>query len=398
MSGETTHHQSADQHETTHFAPAERSDRETLTYDIQILGNSAFVDGIMCATGGLLAILNKERQILAVNDAFARQLGIKDVASVFGLRPGEALHCIHAQNRTGGCGTGRFCVTCGAVIAILATLNSNVQQQRECVVTVDRDGIDHELYFLVNCSPIVVEKKRFLLLFLQDVTISQNRAALESVFFHDIQNMISALTLNTKLMTTLNEEQNRQDSQKRIQQIATYLAKEVEMQRLLVRNEIQRYCPEYTEVDAAEILQEICNMIRNHPAAEGKGLDLETSQNRILIVTDLSLLRRVLINMLINAFEATDPGQSIALTLRQEEENTVFEVWNGTPIPQTVALRIFQRHYSTKEGDGRGIGTYSMKLFGETYLGGRVSFTSNPEDGTIFRFALPKKDKRIDSR
>jgi signal transduction histidine kinase len=37
------------------------------------------------------------------------------------------------------------------------------------------------------------------------------------------------------------------------------------------------------------------------------------------------------------------------------------------------------------------MGTYSMKLFGEKYLHGKVSFVSTKEEGTIFTFRLPDK-------
>jgi sensor histidine kinase regulating citrate/malate metabolism len=53
-------------------------------------------------------------------------------------------------------------------------------------------------------------------------------------------------------------------------------------------------------------------------------------------------------------------------------------------------MRIFQRNYSTKSDSGRGLGTYSMKLFGETYLGGKVDFTSSESEGTTFHLRLPK--------
>ncbi|MFA7348153.1 MAG: ATP-binding protein, partial [Desulfurivibrionaceae bacterium] len=57
-------------------------------------------------------------------------------------------------------------------------------------------------------------------------------------------------------------------------------------------------------------------------------------------------------------------------------------------MPENVQLQIFQRSFSTK-GTGRGLGTYSIKLLGERYLKGRVSFTSTPEKGTTFRFRCP---------
>ena len=53
-----------------------------------------------------------------------------------------------------------------------------------------------------------------------------------------------------------------------------------------------------------------------------------------------------------------------------------------------VQLQVFQRSFSTK-GTDRGLGTYSMKLLSERYLHGSVSFTSTPEEGTIFRARYP---------
>mgnify|MGYP006293419399 CR=1 len=40
-------------------------------------------------------------------------------------------------------------------------------------------------------------------------------------------------------------------------------------------------------------------------------------------------------------------------------------------------MLLFKRSFSTK-GVGRGIGTYSMKLFGEKYLKGKVDFKNSP--------------------
>jgi signal transduction histidine kinase len=57
-------------------------------------------------------------------------------------------------------------------------------------------------------------------------------------------------------------------------------------------------------------------------------------------------------------------------------------------MPKEVQMQIFQRSFSTK-GKGRGIGTYSIKLLTETYLGGKVSFRSEERHGTTFRIDLP---------
>ncbi len=67
-----------------------------------------------------------------------------------------------------------------------------------------------------------------------------------------------------------------------------------------------------------------------------------------------------------------------------------FHVHNDSVMPAEVQLQVFHRSFSTKATIGRGIGTYSMKLFGEHYLRGRIEFTSRASEGTTFNLYLPK--------
>jgi signal transduction histidine kinase len=63
-------------------------------------------------------------------------------------------------------------------------------------------------------------------------------------------------------------------------------------------------------------------------------------------------------------------------------------------MPREIAMRVFQRHFTTKQGTGRGLGTYAMKLLGERHLGGTVDFESDAASGTVFRIALPLIQER----
>ena len=53
--------------------------------------------------------------------------------------------------------------------------------------------------------------------------------------------------------------------------------------------------------------------------------------------------------------------------------------------------QIFQRSFTTKRGEGRGIGTHSIRRFTERYLRGNVSFTSTENESTVFSVSLPKR-------
>jgi sensor histidine kinase regulating citrate/malate metabolism len=93
--------------------------------------------------------------------------------------------------------------------------------------------------------------------------------------------------------------------------------------------------------------------------------------------------------MIINAFEAETADQEVLLKVQPIHDSIVFSVWNSRHIAPSIARRIFQRNFSTKNESGRGLGTYSMKLIGEQLLGGRVHFETSKQTGTSFFIELP---------
>jgi hypothetical protein len=79
----------------------------------------------------------------------------------------------------------------------------------------------------------------------------------------------------------------------------------------------------------------------------------------------------------------------VRVSAETQGDAVVFRVHNPGAMPEAVQRQIFQRSFSTKQGEGRGIGTHSVRLFTERYLGGQVEFTSAEADGTAFTVSLP---------
>ena len=376
----------------THFAPADRATTEELELDLARVSNNPVIDGLLHSVGGVLAVLNSSRQILAVNDSLLDSLGIEDARATFGLRPGEALQCIHAHETPRGCGTTRHCSSCGAAIAIVSSLENNVPVEKKCILRTKKNGEETDLCFLVRACPVTADGQRYLLLFMQDTTTQEKRAALERAFFHDINNILSGLVGASELLLlkhTGTEEGEGLPLVKTIKQLTTRLANEVAIQRSLLHSGLAELRPVMHTVDMTELLSEMQTLFATHSAAEGKTLCIEPLHADLPLHTDGSLLLRILSNMLTNAFEASGPGDTIRLWLEKEGGRLCFCVWNRTEIDDAVRRRIFQRYISTKEGVGRGTGTYTMKLFGETFLNGKVDFSSSAAEGTVFRLCLP---------
>ena len=96
--------------------------------------------------------------------------------------------------------------------------------------------------------------------------------------------------------------------------------------------------------------------------------------------------------MIKNALEAIADDERSGLNCTLNREYVIIRVQNPGCMPDPVRKQIFQRSFSTK-GKGRGLGTYSMKLLGEKYLNGKVSFSTSEEKGTIFSLELPLRSQ-----
>ena len=367
----------------TYFALPEKACEEELADQIELVTCSPLVSGLLHSISGVLAILNEQRQILAVNDAFLKMLGIDDPHEALGLRPGEAVKCIHAEDEPAGCGTTKFCASCGAAVAMVTSLRQNCPAERICALTARQGSRNVEMALWVKSQPITIEDKKFLLLLLQDVTLQQHRAALERTFFHDVNNLLAMMVQASELLL----DDPSSDQAETIYQAANRLHREVDIQRCL--SESGDYQPVWYEYTLHQIFSQLEAFFINHPARYSKHVEFSSTWKDHLLKTDISALLRVLSNMIINALEASDKNEVVKVWVELEKSSVNFYVWNHRPIPEEITFRIFQRNFSTKKQAGRGIGTYSMKLFGEKILGGQVGFTSSPERGTLFRLAHP---------
>ena len=371
----------------TNFAPTAKAVRRTPESDIDLVISHPIIDGLLQSVNGMLAVLNEHRQIISVNDSFLKTLGYAHLLDLLSLRLGEAVHCIHAAESPNGCGTtkARYCASCGTAIAIVTCLDKNMPAERTCALTVKRKGKTVEICLSVRAQPLTIEGKRYILLFLQDITKEQFLLSLERTFFHEINNILCGLLGSCQLYGL--QHDNPPEIQK-ITNLALLLCQEVEVQRNLSRFGDTGLKSLRQKIGSEEIINEIKEIFANHPLARHKTIHTANLAPGQTIDSDITLLIRVLCNMVTNALEATKDRGEIKLWIDEYPGGLAIKVWNREVIPAEVGAKIFQRYFTTKEGPDRGFGTYSMKIFGEQYLGGKVAFTSTVEDGTTFCLTL----------
>lgn len=372
----------------TFFAPADRIGKEEISEQAWAVSINPIVRGLMQSINGLFAVLNTQRQILAVNDALLESLGISDISTILGVRPGESFNCVHAKEMAGGCGTSRYCSTCGAAVAIVSCMGESRPVEQKCALQVGQNGNRRDICFRVKAAPLEIGTEKVILLFLQDITPQERWAHLERTFFHDIQNTIAGVLTATSVAATATSSR-QQEAIILANRLAERLAREVTLQKVLAQQDIAETALTLFYLLPEQVVYELLDIAHAHPAGQKKNIRIDGTIPSRQIRTDRAMLTRILTTMVVNAFEATEPDGEVMIRVDDAITAMRFSVWNPAPIPEPLQLRIFQRHFSTKSEPGRGIGTYMLKLFGEEFLGGRVGFLSSGEAGTTFWIELP---------
>ncbi|HHW89241.1 MAG TPA: GHKL domain-containing protein [Chloroflexi bacterium] len=369
----------------TKFAPAPRAAQDLLWADAARFRQDQFAVELLAAAPGFYFILNEQRQIVFASETVLALPGVTSIDDVIGLRPGEALDCIHADDEPGGCGTSEFCHECGAVRAILTSLSGRRDVQ-ECRLTL-KNG--EALDLQVSARPFHLDGRPYSLFTVLDIASEKRRRVLERIFFHDILNTAGGMMGLAELLRDGTPE-DFEEYKDIIYMLSHSLVDEIKAQQILAAAEAGELSLELTRFNALHVVYELLGAYTQHEVGQGRNLAVAADAEAVSLVSDKTLVRRVVGNMVKNAFEASHAGQTVTLNCRNLGDAVEFSVHNPNEMPRNVQLQIFQRSFSTK-GAGRGLGTYSMKLLSEHYLHGQVAFSSSAAAGTTFYVRYPRE-------
>jgi K+-sensing histidine kinase KdpD len=375
----------------TQFAPAERSAREEILKQQRKLDDSGIILAVSESTNTYFMILNSFRQLIYANQELL-DLVSSTSDEVIGLRPGEILNCINSVKTEGGCGTHEFCRECGAVQAILEALQG-IPCTKECRITAKKNG-DYISYDLsVKAVPVNKDEINGVLVSVIDISDSKRRKILERTFFHDILNSVSGLYGASYLLLNkdIKEGKNLEERASTIYEIVNSIVDEIKSQQMLLTAENGDLKIHTKDIELSELMHEVGSTVSHNLKLMKCGIDYSFNRD-IMFRTDPALLKRVLVNMIKNAAEECRTGETVKVTAEVSDHSLRFSVHNDKVIEDEIKHQIFQRSFSTK-GLDRGIGTYSMKLFGENYLKGRIWFESEEGKGTTFYFEMRYNSK-----
>jgi signal transduction histidine kinase len=336
----------------------------------------------------VIALLDEQRKVVFGQDRLLAIVGHGTLADAAHHAPGDVLHCVNALAAPDGCGSSEACALCGANQAINRSKADGEPVTQECRIRYEgNDGVG-DLDLTVTATPYESAGRSYTMLTVLDSSNEKRRRALERVFFHDIMNVAGGIAGLAGVLRQATSQDEFHEMLNVMERSSRVLLDEIEAQRQLASAETGDLDPDPGEVSSGELLREVIEAMSFHHVAELRNMRIADDCEELTAWTDRTLLRRVLVNLTKNALEATEPGGTILLRSQRSAGQVVFSVQNPGVIPRDVQLQLFQRSFSTR-GRDRGIGTYSVRLLTERYLGGSVAFTSNSETGTIFTITLP---------
>lgn len=152
--------------------------------------------------------------------------------------------------------------------------------------------------------------------------------------------------------------------------------------------------PRFQRTDLTEVLDSVVTLVSHAAGASTIELRQEVDANLPEIECDPEQLKQVLLNLLINAIQAT-PGNGVVWLGASEHDRRIFIVVRdqGCGIPDDQYDRVFDPFFTTKE-NGTGLGLAVASKIIEQH-GGLLIAENNPDKGMTFRIELPLDRKRL---
>ena len=146
------------------------------------------------------------------------------------------------------------------------------------------------------------------------------------------------------------------------------------------------------KTDVREIVEEAASFFEVDPEGGSGETVIERSypQTPLVVELDTEQVHQVVLNLLLNAAQAMPDGGVVRIEVLREADAAETQIRirdEGPGIDAAVREKLFTPFFTTKE-DGTGLGLVTSKKIVEAH-GGRITFQSNPCEGTCFTITLP---------
>lgn len=148
--------------------------------------------------------------------------------------------------------------------------------------------------------------------------------------------------------------------------------------------------PRYQRCDVSRATERVLAVLRKEPEFDRIRMECELPRNLPAIAADENQLEQLLMNLVLNAAQASAPGGVVRLVAAVRTGGIRLVVEDrGCGMPEDVARRAFEPFYTTK-ARGTGLGLPICRKIVEAH-GGTIAVRSTPGEGTEVTVELPER-------
>jgi signal transduction histidine kinase len=146
--------------------------------------------------------------------------------------------------------------------------------------------------------------------------------------------------------------------------------------------------PQLAELPVDELLNELCESLAPQLSAQRISVNVQTPPG-LRCLADPDMLRRAMLNLVLNAIDAMPQGGELLLEGRESDGEIQISVADTGPgLSNDVVKRIFEPFFTTK-GKGTGLGLAIVYRIAEVH-GGEIIAENRKVGGAAFTLKLPE--------
>jgi len=250
------------------------------------------------------------------------------------------------------------------------------------------------LFYVVALVLLIrLRRQQDLLIVQRDTLVTSEHRALAGLFAasvaHDINNVLMVARGNAELLAEpLAGAETKQNAAEAMRRAFVELAALSQRLMTLGRESLPGAL---SERDLVAVVERAVQLARRHERVRRCAVTTNVGA-AVMIPMDEVLIDRMLLNLILNAADATRGAGRIAVRLASDAEAAYIEVHdNGPGIPDDAKDAIFEAFYTSKP-NGLGLGLVSVKVCADAHHGSVEVFRSDL-GGAAFRVRLPRVAK-----
>jgi signal transduction histidine kinase len=164
-----------------------------------------------------------------------------------------------------------------------------------------------------------------------------------------------------------------------------------------LRSFFSKHRVEKTELDLRDIVADVVRIVRSDSVLRDVSLAFEPPAERIPLVGDRIQLQQVILNVVLNAFDAVaekEDFREVSISMSVDKYEVRLAVRDsGNGIDPVAIEHVFEPFFTTKP-KGMGMGLAIARSIIKAH-GGQISARRNPDRGSTFEIVLPALQEKI---